>query len=69
MYASLSLFGGIAIAFLMDYLLRKSNSIEFEIPDDAEQVLTTMFEQNELRNFIHLFILFNRICWRRQNNI
>ena len=61
MYASLSLFGGIAIAFLMDYLLRKSNSIEFEIPDDAEQVLTTMFEQNELRNSIHLFILLQQI--------
>lgn len=47
LYASLSLFGGIAIAFLMDYLLRKSNSIEFEIPDDAEEVLTTMFKEDE----------------------
>ena len=50
MYATLSLFGGIGLAFLMDYLLRKSNSIEFEIPDDAEEVLTTMFKENEQSN-------------------
>lgn len=61
LYASLSLFGGIAIAFLMDYLLRKSNSIEFEIPDDAEEVLTNMFKENEQSSQYDIYINMNRI--------
>ncbi|CBK21885.2 uncharacterized protein [Blastocystis hominis] len=41
----------------MDYLLRKSNSIEFEIPDDAEEVLTTMFKENEQSNKSTIFAI------------
>ena len=51
------MFGGIAIAFLMDYLLRKSNSIEFEIPDDAEEVLTTMFQEDEQSTLLIVYII------------
>ena len=40
MYASLSLFSGVGIAFLLEIVLHKGSNVEFELPISSEDTLS-----------------------------